>query len=139
LTAAVPAIAAREGSRVGDVRFSNCWRMWHNARMTSDENKAKRWWRPRFSVRTLLIVVTLVCVYFGAWKATKQWGCPQVLGMYWDGTSTSSPMPFVVVRTVVVAKESNGVHRLGTDRTYYLWLFGHVAKLHGPEHRLLPH
>jgi hypothetical protein len=28
--------------------------------------------RPRFSIRTLAIVVTLVCAYFGAWEATKK-------------------------------------------------------------------
>jgi hypothetical protein len=26
--------------------------------------------RPRFTVRTLAIVVTLACAYFGAWEAT---------------------------------------------------------------------
>ena len=30
--------------------------------------------RPRFSLRTLAIVVTLVCAYFGAWEATKKYG-----------------------------------------------------------------
>jgi hypothetical protein len=30
--------------------------------------------RYRFSVRTLAIVVTLVCAYLGAWEATKKWG-----------------------------------------------------------------
>jgi len=39
--------------------------------MTSQHDKPKRW-RPRFSVRTLAIVVRLVCVYFGAWEATKR-------------------------------------------------------------------
>jgi hypothetical protein len=28
--------------------------------------------RPRFSVRTLAIFVTLVCAYFGVWEATKK-------------------------------------------------------------------
>jgi hypothetical protein len=47
--------------------------------------------RPRFSLRTLAILVTLVCAYFGAWEATKR--------------STTqyekSPAPFIVVRTIV--------------------------------------
>ena len=29
--------------------------------------------RPRFSLRTLAIVVTLICAYFGAWQATKRY------------------------------------------------------------------
>ncbi len=32
--------------------------------------------RPRFTVRTLAIFVTLVCAYFGAWEATMRYGIP---------------------------------------------------------------
>ncbi len=35
--------------------------------MPSERDKAKRW-RPRWSVRMLLIVVTLVCAYLACWK-----------------------------------------------------------------------
>src|SRR5687767_11643873 len=31
-------------------------------------------WMPRFSLRTLAIVVTLVCAYFAAWEPTKRIG-----------------------------------------------------------------
>src|SRR5262245_57633513 len=31
-------------------------------------------WRPRFSLKTLLILVTFVCVYFAAWEVTKRQG-----------------------------------------------------------------
>ena len=41
--------------------------------MPNEQDKAKRW-RPRFSVRTLLILVTLVCAYFGAWQITSRYG-----------------------------------------------------------------
>ena len=58
--------------------------------MISQHDKAKRW-RPRFSIRTLVIVVTLVCAYFGLWEATKRWGCPSVSD--W----ASSPAPLIVV------------------------------------------
>ena len=67
--------------------------------MTSGEEKSKGWriWRPRFSVRTLAIVVTLVCAYFGAWEATKKWGVP-ANSFLKDGRSVtaSSPAPFMI-------------------------------------------
>ena len=44
--------------------------------MTTQHDKAKRW-QPRFSVRTLAIIVTLVCCYFGAWEATNRHGVPK--------------------------------------------------------------
>lgn len=31
-------------------------------------------WRPRFTVRTLAIFVTLVCSYLGTWDVTKEYG-----------------------------------------------------------------
>jgi hypothetical protein len=36
-----------------------------------ERTKRRRWW-PRFSARTLTILVTLICAYFGAWEATKR-------------------------------------------------------------------
>ena len=30
--------------------------------------------RPRFSIRTMLALVTLAGVYFGCWEVTKRWG-----------------------------------------------------------------
>lgn len=38
----------------------------------------KRRWRPRFTLGTFAIFVTLVCVYFAAWEATKTFGVPSV-------------------------------------------------------------
>src|SRR5262245_14956452 len=58
-----------------------------------------RWrWRPRFSLRTLAIVMSLVCAYFGAWEATKRYGVPKT-PFYTDPVgvfSASSPLPFIV-------------------------------------------
>ena len=76
--------------------------------MTSPHDKAKRW-RPRFSVRTLAIIVTLVCVYLGLWEATKKWGCSAV------GSFASSPAPFVV------ADEDPFRYTAEVERVYYLW------------------
>jgi hypothetical protein len=57
--------------------------------------------RPRFSLRTLLVVVTLTCVYFAAWEVTKRKGVAAVqrLAVNKDlhpATRGSSPMPFLV-------------------------------------------
>jgi len=81
-------------------------------------------------------LVTLVGCYFGTWQATKKWGCPQVLGAHWDEASVESPVPFVVVRTTLVIQNTKRGIRLDNDRTYYLWIFGFVTRLHGPEHRI---
>ena len=56
--------------------------------MFDGEFSAIRWriWRPRFSVRTLAIFVTLVCVYLGAWAATKKYRSQQtaILSIWCD-------------------------------------------------------
>jgi hypothetical protein len=46
--------------------------------MTTPPNKPKRW-RPRFSVRTLVVVVTLVCCYAACWGPTKRQGVEDVM------------------------------------------------------------
>lgn len=88
--------------------------------MLSDKNMAKRW-RPRFSVRTLLIFVSLACIYFGCWELTKRQGCGQL-------PNASSPMPLIIrsddYRTsgVNMGMVTARVH--WPCRNYYLWLFG---------------
>ena len=85
--------------------------------------------RPRFSLRTLAIVVTLVCAYFGAWEATKRYGIQKqstaetFYSSNWDTGYTSyasfdtSRCPFIIVRDAY----QNGNKQ---DRVYFLWLFG---------------
>jgi hypothetical protein len=106
--------------------------------MSAAEVKAKRFrWPLRFSVRTLGIVVTLVCIYFGLWEATKRYGVveeskaefrsapPATNGKHWqlivvESGGESSPMPLVIRR--------NAEH--GDEKSqYYLWLFGPKIKL----------
>ena len=100
--------------------------------------------RLRFSVRTLAILVTLVCAYFGAWEATKRWGVRDValrkdprlasdewfeneyLDMARSEGILSSPMPFVVSTEEVVG---NGHMAWVTDkRVYCVWFFGVVVE-----------
>lgn len=46
-------------------------------------NAAPKRFRPRFSIRTLIIFVTLVCCYLGLWEATKTWGVADVRETQW--------------------------------------------------------
>ncbi|HUG71765.1 MAG TPA: hypothetical protein VMM76_28735 [Pirellulaceae bacterium] len=105
--------------------------------MTSQHDTRKRW-RPRFSVKTLAIVVTLVCCYAACWGPTKLQGVGDVgrragreLGFaveaetaeadYWVSQlfDASPTMPLVVDLT------NPGYRR----RDYYFWFFGYVVKL----------
>jgi len=101
----------------------------------SQHDKAK-WWRPRFSVRTLAVAITLVCCYFGAWDATKRWGIPA------GGDPTTDAM-------VIFGREPTNTRRIDTVTSplpfvircdeyepptycptrYYVWVFGLMVKL----------
>jgi hypothetical protein len=92
--------------------------------------------RPRFSLRTLGVVVTLICAYFGAWEATKRYGVPS--GSRWvvSGDSSLSPSGNDYDRVVaawsplplaVVCDETGPF--INETRRYYLWLFGAMIKL----------
>jgi len=100
--------------------------------MTSQHDKPKRW-RPRISVRTLAVVVTLVCAYFGCWEITKRHGVAAIAYEYeltgnivahWGPTGifhTSAAAP------LIVRQDENFSEHL--SRRYYFWFFGYVAKL----------
>lgn len=70
---------------------------------------------PRFSLRTLAIVVTLICTYFGAWEATRKYAVVPLLpkpGEY-GGPEYSSPFPFVIRETTTA---------YGINHKYRLWV-----------------
>ena len=88
--------------------------------------------RPLFSVRTLTLVVTLVCAYFGAWEATKRYGIEQ-------HSYDSSPAPFLVfhddfffpfsANSVKATPPRSGSGEPTFIRSYSVWLFGSRIKL----------
>jgi hypothetical protein len=94
-------------------------------------------WRPRFSLRTLAVFVTLVCVYFAAWELTSRKGVAMIEAQaranerddWWINyvSDVSSPLPFVVS---YVAEPINheGPEPMGPtwERRYCLWIFGWV-------------
>jgi hypothetical protein len=114
--------------------------------MTPQPDKPKRW-RPRFSIRTLVILVTLVCVYVACWGPTKTWGVRDVLdyvASQWfespDGPMSRDtsrpcavPLPLIVVVDEWDNSESTG---MGMYRRLYFWCFGWIVKL--PSRKLTP-
>jgi hypothetical protein len=113
--------------------------------MTPGQEKGKRWriWPPRFSIRTLLIFVTLICVYIAAWELTKRYGVSQLLGQNLPSTisigpadlSPTSPIPFVVARyeyTIVPRPPRfprDNDFRYDPEKRYYLWVYRSVVPL----------
>ncbi len=105
--------------------------------MTTGPNNPARF-RPRYSVRTLAIFLTLVCVYFGAWEATKKYGVRKVSS---DVISESehvrfskAPGPSLVLVDVhrrserIKTNDGYVIHFIPV-RLYYVWLFGPKIKL----------
>ena len=100
--------------------------------MPSEHDKVKRW-RPQFSIRALIILVTLVGLYFGSWEMTKHWGIGLIVPetrrpdvpVTWLLPFDSAPAPFVVSR-----ERYYGLPRKPGDyREYHIWFFGFTAPL----------
>jgi hypothetical protein len=118
--------------------------------MTSQPIKPKRW-RSRFSVRTLLILMTLVCAYLACWGPTKKLGGEEVRSVIdKDGfkVMTADAIAPLFVRTdeslLFVDGSSSFAAFDGSSSTiasanvivsgpmmrrYHFWFFGYVAKL----------
>lgn len=58
-------------------------------------NELRRWWRVRFSLRSLCIFLTLICLYLGCWEITKEWAVDDL--MKDPSLHCESPAPYVVV------------------------------------------
>jgi len=94
--------------------------------MTSQHDKAKRW-RPRFSVRTLVVLVTLLCCYAACWGSTKTRGRAQVekaTKLWVEDSSAVAPLIVAIDGVKFVGRVETRGHR-----HYYFWFFGYVAKL----------
>ena len=94
-------------------------------------------WRPRFSVRTLVIVVTLVCCYAACWGPTKTRGpgdvqsrVNELVKAWTSGAFRVATDAEVVAPLIIATHESHYDSTSVTEsRRYYLWFFGYVAKL----------
>lgn len=98
----------------------------------SDRCKRRRH-RLRFSLRTLLIVMTLTCVYFAVWQLTKSKGVPAVAQP--GRMDVRSPLPLLVAFTttdleqavVYSAGQISTIRLTGSTRRHLaVWLFGSV-------------
>jgi hypothetical protein len=96
--------------------------------MSRVEEVSKRRCRPRFSLRLLIVVVTLICAYFGAWEATKRFGVNHVERLAADqneavNMAVIAPVPFLVYRV-----EGDEPYS-GLFKRYYLWFPGISIRL----------
>jgi len=99
-----------------------------------DKVKPSRW---KFSIRTLALLVALLCGYLACWGPTTKWGIEDVSNhadrtepvawgymapsVYRDA-SVAAPL---VVGATGLATKWDGTYR----RRYYFWFFGYVVKL----------
>ncbi len=114
--------------------------------MTTNPTTPKRW-RPRFSVRTLVVLVTLVCLYAACWGPTKTRGVADVArhvnGAEEEGLSTVEEKYAAAIRMLskgggwrpsatlplVVGINETRPPFVNTNRAYYFWFFGYVVLL----------
>jgi hypothetical protein len=99
--------------------------------MTFQHDKPKRW-RPRFSVRMLVSLVTLVCCYAACWGPTKRQGVHDVrLLVKSSGYHSNVGEPFPVIPLLVTVEPA----RIGDmdvlrgtllRRCRFFWFFGYV-------------
>jgi len=109
-------------------------------------------WRLRFSVRTLVVLVTLVGCYAACWGPTKTRGVEDVVaevnGPQYDASnpfddttllraSIVRPVGLDTSATIPLVVGIDEHYRGGVSRHYYFWFFGYLAKLPF-ERELLP-
>lgn len=100
--------------------------------MARERGTPKRF-RPRFTIRTLTIVVTLVCVYAACWGPTKTWGVRDVATKMQNTRETEPVAPLILTAEhgswVDVGDQRSVWIRPLSRRRYYFWFFGFVVKL----------
>lgn len=118
-------------------RIAELLSAWKKETMTSHHDKPKRW-RPKFSVRTSVIVITLVCCYAACWGPTKKQGNEDVSAFLtkrnYDIPVRSEPIAPLLLRLRLVevnifSTASPRSSALVSHDTFYLWLFGYVVPL----------
>ena len=90
--------------------------------------------RPRFSLRTLVIVVILICLYLGAWEATKRYavplyGTPVNQVQYFGDASSPAPCIVAMKHKNPRIRHDGNLMILDCKTCYYVWLLGPTIKL----------
>ena len=84
------------------------------------KEKSRTWFRPTFSIRTMLVAIAVVTAYFVLWDATKQNGME-------TRKARKCPMPFLIVEygppSFGVVGKLNDPFRFRQERRFYLWFF----------------
>lgn len=102
--------------------------------MTIRRDKAKRWWT-RFSVRTLMVLVTLVCVYLACWRLTATVGVTDVIVHVYgydirtDGFDLDAWTPMPMVVRLEEQHSIGGPGSIVFMRRYYFWYFCGVRRV----------
>ena len=96
-------------------------------------------WMSRFSLRTALICLVGLSLYYGCWGPTKTKGVFDVwvhvnlnsVGLRWStnlGLTTTPELPLVVSMLATEPQAANRNPDL-IERRYYFWFFGYVTRL----------
>lgn len=85
--------------------------------------------RFRFSLRTLAILIALLCFVLGSWKLTATLGIKDVRGGRGPGWAINAIAPFVVVADY--GGEDGRGNEIQIFRSYYVWFFGWTYRVHG--------
>lgn len=103
------------------------------------ENRATSkamWWQPKFSVRAMLLLVTLVCVYAACWRPTSDYGMADVKDFIdaqpakrCGNTELVAPLVVEVEEYQYPDEPVGYLFSPAVRRCYYVWFFGYVAKL----------
>ncbi len=79
-----------------------------------------------------MVLVTLVCCYFGLWETTKTQGVRNVVSQNvdWNGEAILPLIIGVDAWDPIRFSDGQAVGNFGSmRRRYYFWFFGYVAKL----------
>lgn len=87
--------------------------------------------RPRFSIRTLVVMLTLACLYFGRWSLTDRFGVPAITSQYDGFRFAYSPVPCVVYvdsneiidSRIFVSSSGVRMNSRVLKRHWHFWLF----------------
>ena len=82
----------------------------------------------KFSVRTLLIFVTIAAAYFACWPATTKWGVPEVAAKHGGQATAMAPLVVQSRRVEMLRPTANFMHTETTTQLH-LWCFGPTVDL----------
>jgi hypothetical protein len=94
----------------------------------------RKWCKPQFSLKLVLLLTTAVCLYITCWRVTATLGV-KVVGaklapMHGGDVVVEPKAPFVLSHSVARIRSNPwGFRQLVQKRTLYLWAFGCVVEL----------